>query len=153
MIRFVPYEPWHLHAIELQPIQELWRDKLLMQPGYAESLVVPGLSWSAVLGKSIVAMAGLSPQWEGRVIAWGLFGETVPKFAWSRIVRRMKLEMYQITKHGPHRVEMTVPGGFYEGTRLARMLGFEVEGKLKFFGPDGRDHFQYAKVVGLPCVQ
>ena len=47
---------------------------------------------------------------------------------------------------GPRRIEMHVARGFGAGARLAFVLGFEVEGLMPKFAPDGTDYFLFAKV-------
>lgn len=150
MIQFVTYSPSDLARIELQPVQEKWRDRFVL-PGYAQSLDVRGMAWTAIDGDKILGCAGFAPQWEGRVIAWAVFGRGIPKIAWARILRKIRKEMHDcLAAHGRHRLEITVPYGFGAGCRLAHLLGFKVEGLMKEYGPDGGDHFLYAQVV--PCA-
>ena len=44
------------------------------------------------------------------------------------------------------RVELTVRSGFEPGLRWARMLGFEHEGKMKSWAPDGHDYDLFARI-------
>lgn len=147
MIEFVPYEPWHLEALDLQPMQSWWRDKLLA-PGYAQGLA-NDMAWTGFIDDRVVGCAGFAPQWEGRVIAWALFGRDVPKKAWASIVAKVRREFKNTlqSQGHKHRVEITVPATFGEAIRLANILGFEVEGLMKKYGPDGSDHLMYAKVI------
>lgn len=149
MIRFVPYQPSHLAQVRTQPAQEAWR-AYLIRDGFAESLAIPGMTWTGLVDDVPVGCAGFSPQWEGRVVAWALFGD-IPKTAWPAIVKKIRHEFRAtLQSHGRHRVEMTVPSNFGPGCRLALMLGFAVEGLMKSYGPDGSDHLLYAQV--LPCA-
>jgi hypothetical protein len=151
MIQFVPYSPTDLTSIELQPAQEKWRDQFFL-PGYAQSLDIKGMAWTAMDGEKVLGCAGFAPQWEGRVIGWAVFGREIPRRAWPRILRKIRREMHNsLADHGRHRLEITVPRGFDAGCRLAHLLGFEVEGLMKEYGPDGGDHFLYAQVI--PCAQ
>lgn len=145
MITFIPYEPEHLAQIKVQPAQELWRDCLILD-GFAESLA-NGMSWTGLVAGVPVGCAGFTPHWEGRVTAWALFG-VVPKMAWPAIVKKIRREFRSsLQSHGRHRVEITVPAGFGPGCRLALMLGFAVEGKMRAYGPDGSDHLLYAQIL------
>jgi RimJ/RimL family protein N-acetyltransferase len=47
---------------------------------------------------------------------------------------------------GSRRYESTVDVGFKQGHRFMKMLGFEVEGYLKAYRPDGADMVLYARV-------
>lgn len=141
MIEFVPYEPWHLMVIDLQPTQTAYYQRFV-QPGYAESLA-KGVAWTGFINDRAVGCAGFAPQWEGRAVAWALFGRGIPKTVWPAIVRKVRAETQGIKG----RIEATVPFGFGAGCRLAKLLGFEIEGLMKAFGPDGSDHFLYARVT------
>lgn len=146
MISFVPYKPAHLAQLRLQPAQEALRPHLV-RPGYAESLAVPGLAWTGVADGVPVGCAGLLPQWEGRVVAWALFGN-VPKQAWATIVGKMRREFRALGALRRHRVEFTVPCDFGPGCRLAHILGFAAPGPpMREYGPDGRDHLMYERIL------
>jgi hypothetical protein len=157
LIEFVPYQPWHYHELRVQAAQLEWQDTILSTPGYAEALDVPGMSFTGISDGQIVGCAGLQPQWHGapwgRVVAWGLFSDTIPKRAWVRIARKMASVIVSSLDHGPHRLEMTTPCNFFEAGRLALVLGFAIEGRLLRFGPDGADHFMWSRIVGeRECV-
>lgn len=151
MIRFVPYSPADIAAIDLQPVQEQFRAQLL-RPGYAESLDIRGRAWTALEGDRTVACGGFAPQWEGRSIAWAIVGKDIPKRAWPRIRTKVRTELFremakQKAEVGHARVEITVPQDFAAGCRLALLLGFKVEGPLNKYGPDGADHFLLSMVA------
>lgn len=151
MIEFVSYSPSDLARIELQPAQAKWRD-MFMAPGYAESLDVKGKAWTGLVDGEPVGSAGFAPQWQGRAIGWAVIGCRAPRAAWPVIVKRIRATIAdelreQVEKHGHARVEITVPVGFGAGCRLASLLGFEVEGEERKFGPDGSNHFLYSKVA------
>lgn len=152
---FIPYRPEHLAKIALQPAQRAAR-AVMVKDGYAESLAVPGMAWTAVNDAGeILGSAGMVPQWEGRVIAWALVGILIPKRSWPIIAKKIEGEFQSaLAEHGRHRIEITVPVNFGAGCRLARLLGFDIEGRLRAYAPDGSDHFLYAKIVGgNPCAQ
>ena len=44
------------------------------------------------------------------------------------------------------RIEAAVASDFRQGHRLIKMLGFEFEGRMRAFSPDGVDHDLYARV-------
>lgn len=150
MITFIPYRPEHLMQIDYQPAQRRWKD-LFFTPAYARVLDVPDMAWTGLDEQGrVIGCAGFSPQWEGRVIGWAVFGK-IPKAAWVPIFKKVRKEMRALRKQGhDHRVEITVPYGFGAGCRLAHLLGFQVEGLMRRYGPDGSDHYLYSQVV--PCA-
>ena len=106
------------------------------------SLAEMGLAWSAEADDHIVAIAGLYPQWENRAIAWALIGEDAGKhfIGITRGVKRM------LDVSGFRRIEATIDVGFEAGVRWMWMLGFEFEGRMKAYRPDGADMLLYARV-------
>lgn len=150
-MRIIPYRPWHLQLVPLQPAQEAWR-RQLVKGSYAEALDVPGLAWTATADDRVAGCAGLAPRWEGNVTAWALFGTNIPVWGWTAILRKIEHEFKAaLASHGKHRVEATVPTNFAAGCRLMRLLRFQVEGQMEFYGPDGADHFLFKRIVE-PCA-
>lgn len=47
---------------------------------------------------------------------------------------------------GLHRVQCTIKADFYGADHWIEILGYEKEAVLKKYGPDGEDHFLFAKV-------
>jgi hypothetical protein len=141
MIEFVPYRPEHLMLIELQPAQSAWR-KRVIEPGYAESLTEPGLSWTGFNDGLVVGCAGVVREREGLGKAWALIGAGFPR-SWPAIVRHMR---NVLACTDLHRIEADVLSHFGEGCRLAKMLSFDVEGLRRKYDPEGQDYFLYARV-------
>lgn len=141
MLEIIPYQAHHLLALELQPAQAEWSNRIL-RPGYAQVLAENGEAWTGVVDGKVVGCAGLLPQWEGRMIAWAFFSPEIPRAAWPRIVAKMRA----VFAVASGRVEAYVVSGHGAGCRLVQLLGFKVEGRMAKFAPDGSDCFMYAKV-------
>ena len=144
-ISILPYKPEHLLSIELQPNQRVWRDRIV-KGKQAEAINIPGMSFTGFSGGKIIGSAGFVPQWEGRVIGWALLSPQIPKMAWVQIVRTIKATMERLFNEGTRRIEITVPAGFAQGIRFAKMLGFAVECKMTAYQPDGSDAYLFAKI-------
>ena len=101
-----------------------------------------GLAFTMEHSGAVVAIGGLCPQWTGRAILWGLLskhsGAHFP--AIHREVHR-KLIRCKIT-----RIEATCDVGFKQGHRWLKMLGFNVEGHMAAYRPDGGDQILYSRV-------
>jgi hypothetical protein len=111
-------------------------------PEYGRSLEAVGYSYTAMVDGRPIACAGLAEQWEGRALAWALIGQDAgPHFV--RMVRGMRraLDMSRW-----RRIEAQVDAEFVEGIRLAVMLGFEVESKMRLFTTEGRDAFMFVRI-------
>lgn len=139
-------------------IVRLWRpgdtEKLLVQPSQQymgallkdldlEPLALKRMAW---VGEDenggILAIAGLAPQWQGRAIAWALVSSMAGK-DFIKIHRAVE----KVLIDSPFtRVEATVDVGFKPGHRWMKLLGFEPEGYLKAYRPDGGDQVMYARI-------
>jgi protein gp37 len=140
-MRIVPFEPNHLKLLLLQPSQAIMQETL-SRPEYAQSLHQAGPAYSLVDGDAVLASMGLIPQWEHRAIAWGLIAsEAGPHF---RTIHKAVLRTMEI--HPYRRIETSVACDFEQGHRWAKMLGFEREGRMRSFTPDGRDCDLYGRI-------
>lgn len=101
-----------------------------------------GLAWTGEHEGVIVGCAGLLPQWEGRAIAWAMISRHAgPHFP---VIHKAVM---RILIHAPYRrIETTVDIGFPQGVRWMKMLGFELEGYMKAYRPDGEDMLLFARV-------
>jgi len=139
-VQIIPFKGEHLQALRLQRSQEDFGHQFT--PEYGRSLESVGHSYTAMADGRPIACAGLAEQWEGRALAWALIGQDAgPHFV--RMVRGMRraLDMSQW-----RRIEAQVDAEFVEGIRLAVMLGFEVESKMRAFTTEGRDAFMFVRI-------
>ena len=86
---------------------------------------------------------GLVPYWKGVGAVWMLFDKRSPRFAFF-IVRRSRalLEMLE-RDHGYRRIQGEWHVDCPSGT-LARMMGFQIEGILRNYGPNGEGDYVMA---------
>jgi hypothetical protein len=136
----VPFEPVHLRTLVLQEAQS-WMGPML-HADYGENLKRGGPCFTALDGDEVLACSGVLRMWENRDQAWALMSQSSGRHFVGiyRGIRRF-LEM-----HDARRVEATVDAGFEAGHRLMRLLGFEREGCMRAYLPDGRDCDLYARV-------
>ena len=135
-----PWQKGDTERILLQPSQEPLRDYI--QQVDLGGLSAEGLAMVGEVDSEILIIAGLAPQWQGRAIAWVML---------SRNARRQFVTIHRAVRDflinsGVRRIEATVDIGFEQGHRWMKMLGFEPEGYMKGFRPDGGDQILYARV-------
>lgn len=101
-----------------------------------------GLAWTGEVDGQIMAIAGVIPQWSNRAIAWAL----ISKYAGAHFIE-IHRAVRRFLIHCPFvRVEAQVDVGFPEANRWMNMLGFELEGYMRAYRPDGADMLLYARV-------
>lgn len=128
--------------IATQPAQQYLHRIVDVRADFTE-LANQGLAWTAESDDGqILAIAGVEPQWENRAIAFALIsGAAGPYF------RAIHSAVAAFLDHTPYRrIEATVDVGFEQGHRWIKMLGFEIEGYMKAYRPDGADMLLYARV-------
>lgn len=137
-----PYCAADMHELMIQPAQAAMRP-LLLSNGYPEALE-PLDSFTGRIDGRVVACAGLFPLWEGNVRGWALIaGDIGPSgmFALHRAVKRA------IDGCAARRIEVEVDTHFPQAHRWVKMLGgFEWEGTMRKYSPEGRDTDRYARV-------
>jgi hypothetical protein len=136
----VPFDPRHLLSMapRLQTAQAGFPG---LSAEYGAGLRSGGPCWTIAnsYGEPM-ACGGLFQQWDGRSIAWAFLAVGAPMVEVSRVALTV------LESCGLRRVECWVDVDFKAGHRWARLLGFEREGLMRSFSPDGRDHILYARV-------
>ena len=136
----VPFEPEHIRTLILQDAQNWMMPMLKLE--YGAAMKIAGPCFTAMEGDEILACSGVAHAWENRDMAWALISNSSgPHFI--KIFRAIKRFL---DINPARRVEATVDVHFSEGHRLMQMLGFEYEGYLRAYLPDGRDQALYARV-------
>ena len=128
-------------AVELQSAQQYLRCIVDVRADFTE-LAEKGLVWTAEHDGAIMGIAGVEPQWENRATAFALLsddsGTHFPAIH-SAVVEFLDNAPYR-------RIEATVDVGFKQGHRWIKMLGFELEGYMRAYRPDGADMLLYARI-------
>lgn len=136
------FQPQDLLAITLQNAQ-IRLHSVVREEGYGEALAAVGQAFTATSHGDIIACVGVIPQWKNYARAWALV---------SGDARRCMVPLTRgITRwlrfHNEGRVDTAIACNFPAAIRWAHMLGFQREGLMRRFDPDGNDCYLYAQVV------
>ena len=105
-----------------------------------------GMSFTGLLNNKPIAAGGISYLWDGVAEGWVLASRDIfkyPIFCAKTIKRRTDL----LAKNNKlRRIQTAVKADSDTAIRFAEWLGFKREGFMKNYGPDGADHYLYAKV-------
>ena len=127
--------------ITTQPAQQYLHKIVDVRADFTD-LAQRGLAWSAEHEGRVIAIAGVEPQWENRAIAFALIAESAGEH-----FKAIHSAVVDFLNRAPfRRIEATVDVGFAQGHRWIKMLGFELEGYMKAYRPDGADMLLYARV-------
>lgn len=137
-----PYKAADMHALLVQPAQSAMRP-ILLSGGYPEALE-PLESYTARVDGRVVACGGFCPLWEGNVRAWAVIAGDIGGAGMVALTRVVRRGMDACTAR---RIEVEVDSQFPQAHRWVKMLGgFEWEGRMRKYSPDGRDCDRYARV-------
>ena len=105
-----------------------------------------GCSFTGFTTDKIIGCAGILPVWSGVGHAWVVLGSDYKKHRiWlHKQVKDMFFKIAVGMKF--RRVQANVQCDFYDAVRWIEALGFEGESIMKEYGPDGKDHYMYARV-------
>jgi len=127
--------------IKLQPAQQYMHGWAMLEADLTD-LSEAGLAWTAEHDGRVLAIAGIAPQWENRALAWALISDEAGSH--FKTIHRAVSRFLDVCEY--RRVEANVDVGFEAGDRWMKLLGFEYEGRLKAFRPDGADMLMYARI-------
>ena len=150
-MRVVPYQPRHLMALDARDYE---RRLFAMTPDLdrqGQALAVPGLSVTVLDGPVPIACGGILPLHRGVGEAWYAlsrrFAVDRPTRDWASLARLSFDFVSRAFEGGFHRLQAHVPADFPPGHRWARRMGFEAEGTMRGFGPDGSDFVRFARIL------
>lgn len=133
----VRFEPKHFTEMNLQ-------DKQAWAYGFVTAEDLAGLAefdaFSAIIGNTVVACAGVVPMHRHRGHCWALLSNNLG--VKLLLVHRA---IYRYLKICPYRrIETSVECDHVEGHRWAKALGFVLEAeRLEAYGENGADHAMY----------
>lgn len=134
-IEVVAYKHEHLRLLNVKQIHQGEVPKVVMN--YALTFL---------LGETPVAILGGFLFCPGVIHIWGLIGEEVRQCPVAFHKACKKVLYFYETRDKPRRIQVDVRVDYMEGQKWVESLGFNREGVMKRFGPNGADHYLYAKV-------
>jgi hypothetical protein len=136
----VPFEPWHLDWLQLQPAQVALSSTLTVAHG--QFLQQAGPCYSAFVGMDVIACAGVVEFWTGRAQVWSLLSEQMPQHTRTihRAVKRF-LADYRVA-----RLECVVDPRSLAACRWAEHLGFVLEGPMPKYTPAGETQLMLVRL-------
>jgi hypothetical protein len=139
-MNIIPFEPEHFQALRLQSQDLRLAPHFTLQ--YWDVLKSAGPAFSGEVDGRIVACAGIATQFTGMGTMWAaVAADASPSF-----VRLHKCAMRLLQLTPLRRIEATAEADFSPACRWLELLGFQSEGLMRAYGPDGRDHWRYARV-------
>ena len=138
-----PWEEGDTERLVLQDSQSYM--SLLLEDLDLAPLAAENMAWVGETDEGVMAIAGIAPQWENRATAWAMISQNAGVH-FMKIHREVKRHLDEAPFR---RIEATVDAKFKAGHRWMNMLGFELEGYLRNYRPDGGDQVMYARIKNV----
>lgn len=140
-MKIISFRAEHLEDIKLQGAQTYLSDWVTRDQG----LALEALQSSTAVEDdgTIIAAAGLVPQWKNRAVAWAFLSDTGP----HNFMKVHRLVMKAMDESGFKRIELTADCDHPNAHRWAKLMGFRLEAdRMEAYLPDGRSCSLYARV-------
>ncbi|WP_282609470.1 hypothetical protein [Pelagibius sp. Alg239-R121] len=139
-MKILRFQAGHLDGLILQSAQQDMAD--YMSRDYGVRLAQAGDAFTAIKDGRVLGCAGVERVWCNRGVAWSLLGR-ISAYEFLAVHRCVAAFLKGLPLR---RVEMTVDSLHAPGHRWASLLGFQHEGTLRAYTPDGRDCDLYARI-------
>lgn len=107
-----------------------------------------GLAWTILAGGQVLASGGVLYFWKGVGEGWMLVTKRAKHYPLA-LIKIMKKGLEEAAREMKlQRIQATVKCGDPQALKLAKMLGFKIEGRMSKYGPDGKDYFMLGRANG-----
>lgn len=140
MLKFLPFAQDHIQHIKLMfDLSEDGRKALV------EHKDIRG--YTLFEEDVVLGIGGVHNIWNGVGEAWLLLGKEA--FARPRTVARHTVNMFDHMQeeYKYQRIQASIAVKDAKAKRFAEWLGFQNEGIMRKYGPDGSDYYRYARVM------
>ena len=143
MIKVIPYTPAHLKILRLN---QGYDPSVLENYGNMDGFLCETIVKDRRGDFEVLAVLSGALIMAGNFEVSALVGDNAKKYPleFFRTVKS-RIENYEM-KLDLRRVQCTVRDGFPFLVKFIKMLGFEREGLMRKFGPEGDDYYLYARV-------
>lgn len=143
--QIVPLQYEHLFMIKLGPHEQEYERVIPGYRDYIYDISEHGWSWTAIGRGKVVACYGLRQIWPHMVECWFIPGEGLENHARTTLVGARATLAQAFEDYDISRMQIYVKDQHMVALRFAKALHFEVECKLRKFGPEGADYYSMAR--------
>jgi RimJ/RimL family protein N-acetyltransferase len=105
-------------------------------------VAIGGFSYTVYSDDKIIGVFGFARILDGCFHLWSLFSVEIKKYPIAAV------KIFRAASNIPaRRIQMTTAMSNKAATAFAYRMGFSLEGILRKYGPDGTDHYIFAKVA------
>ncbi len=146
MISVRPYKQGD--AFWINPMKDVFAPVDYLRSHTDKLAIFPGsFAHTVILDYKIIAIVGITIIWPGVAEVWSLLSEDIkkiPSYFHRGILKGLNFYQQNLKIK---RYQASVKKDYLDGLRWIKALGFEYEGEMKSFGPDGSDFFLFGRVA------
>jgi len=143
--QIVPLTLNHLYSIKLGPHEQEYAKHIPDYLDYVWDHSELGWSWTGIGRGRVVCCFGVRDFWPGMVEAWFLPGEGMNDHVRSILIGARAILNNVMSDNDIRRMQICVKVDNQPALRFAKALQFEVECKLRKYGPEGADYYSMAR--------
>lgn len=143
----VPFKTEHAQYILTQQLNAKELHLRAEHKKYALYLEQVGMSFTALINNKPIAAGGIYMLWDNVAEGWVMATNDVWQYSIIMARHFKKKTDVLIETSKIKRLQTTVKADFKLGHKFAEWLGFEKEGLMKYYGPDGSDYYRYARII------
>ena len=143
----VPMNIKHFLAVQPRKFDQLCMGTFEEMRNRAETAIRSGDCFAQIVNGEVVAVGGVVILWSGVGEAWAVTSSLAEKYFVGFHRATIKNLGRIIRKHRLHRLQATVHERHEKSLDWVKRLGFEREGVLQAYGPDGGNYFMYARLT------
>ncbi len=146
-MRIIDYDQSHLHELMDGPLNEGAPEHIGYMKDYAGELQQPGWSYTLIENGYIICCAGIVDMWPGVGEAWFIASNKIHEYP-RPFIRFAKTDVMQkvVDENELWRVQAVCKSDWPAALKFARFMGFEPEGVMRKYGPEGMDYIRVAWV-------
>ncbi|QDP51548.1 MAG: hypothetical protein Unbinned2026contig1000_3 [Prokaryotic dsDNA virus sp.] len=143
--KIIRWEPEHYDQIDFNEHHKEFLSHFHNYENYLQAFAEGGDSFTALVDGDVYAMFGCFPLWNGVAEAWMIPSKYIKRKTIALHRGAMLFFEHYAKKKHLKRLQFTVNSTNFHAVRWAKRCYFTEEGRLKNYGPDGKDHFMFAR--------
>ena len=146
MIRIIDFQADHAEELFTKSTTLATADSKYTLRHWLDRMEKKDRAFTLIDNGHLVVSGGIIPIWERMGEAWLIPSDQIPKYK-LKIIKTLRDHISSITEEdGLRRLQATVRTDYEVAVRFIEFMGFKREGLMKNYGPDGVDHFMYARI-------
>lgn len=143
---YIPMVPDHLHYMNIKP-EQLPSARAVNMDTMLEMQARLGLAVTALVDTNPVAIFGCIMLWPGVAELWSIITDDARRYPKQLSLVGRSFTDIAAQSLSLHRLQITVRFDEPRALRWAKYLGFEIEGIMRKYTPDGMDSYIMARTL------